>query len=163
MRAWFESLEPRERQLLVGGSIVLVIAAIWLFILDPIAVGRAAASDDVARKQLLIERARSTLTAAAPGSAAGTTAGNRACTQSMTLLVATTVREAGLGNAYRSSSPFGNDGLRVSLENASFDQTIEWLGRLQSECGIEVDSGSFTNRTDPGRVDASIALERSPS
>lgn len=163
MRAWFESLEPRERQLLVGGAIVLAIAAVWLFILDPIAMGRAQASDDVSRKQLLIERARSTLTAAAPASASGATAGNRNCSQSMTLLVATTVNEAGLRNAYRNSSPFGNDGLRVSLENASFDQTIEWLGRLQSECGIEVDSGSFTNRTDPGRVDASIALERSPS
>ena len=73
------------------------------------------------------------------------------------------MRDAGLGNAYRSSSPFGADGLRVSLENASFDQTVSWLGRLQAECGIEVDSGSFTNRPEPGRVDASIALERGRS
>lgn len=162
MRAWFESLQVREQRLLVGGGAVLVLTLLWLFVWDPIAVGSARAVEDVSRKQQLLERARRTLTVSAPTAAApGATGG--ACNQSLTLLVANTVRDAGLGNAYRSSSPFGTNGLRVSLENASFDLTVTWLGRLQAECGIEVDSGSFTNRTEPGRVDASIALERGRS
>lgn len=161
MRAWFESLQVREQRLLIGGGVVLVLTLFWLFVWDPIAVGSARAVEDVERKQRLLERARRTLTAAAP--AAVTPGATGACAQSLTLLVANTVRDAGLGNAYRSSSPFGTDGLRVSLENASFDLTVTWLGRLQTECGIEVDSGSFTNRTEPGRVDASIALERGRS
>ncbi len=149
----------REQRLLVGGGALLVLTLVWLFILDPIAVGSARAVEDVTRKEQLLERARRTLTAAAPTAAApGATSG--ACSQSWTLLVANTVRDAGLGNAYRSSVGFGTDGQRVSLENASFDLTVSWLGRLQAECGIEVDSGSFTNRPEPGRVDASIALKR---
>ncbi|MEO0345366.1 MAG: type II secretion system protein GspM [Pseudomonadota bacterium] len=163
MRAWFDSLEPRERHILVGGTIVLAIAAVWLFILDPIAMGRAQANEDVERKQLLIERARETLRAAVPGDAGARATGGSSCPQSWNLLVATTVRDADLSGSFRSNSPFGNDGQRVALENASFDKIIVWLGRLQSECGIEVNSGSFTDRTDPGRVDASVALERSPS
>lgn len=162
MRAWFESLQAREQRLLVVGGAVVLLTLLWLFVWDPVAVGSARAVADVERKQQLLERARRTLTAATPAASAPGAAGGP-CTQSLTLLVANTVRDAGLGNAYRSSSPFGTDGLRVSLENASFDLTVSWLGRLQAECGIEVDSGSFTNRTEPGRVDASIALARGRS
>lgn len=162
MRAWFESLQAREQRLLVGGAAILALAMFWLFVWDPIAQGSASAVEDVERKEQLLERARRTLSTAAP-TAAAPGATSDACAQSLTLLVANTVRDAGLGNAYRSSSPFGNDGLRVSLENASFDLTVTWLGRLQAECGIVVDSGSFTNRAEPGRVDASIALERGRS
>lgn len=161
MRAWFESLQAREQRLLLAGGAIVVLTLFWLFVWDPIAVGSARAIDDVERKQQLLERARRTLSTATPAAVAPDAPG--ACTQSLTLLVANTVRDAGLGNAYRSSSPFGTDGLRVQLENASFDQAVAWLGRLQAECGIEVESGSFTNRSDPGRVDASIALERGRS
>lgn len=159
MKDWFASLQVRERRLLIGGAAVLAIAAFWLFAWDPVMTGSARAAVDVERKQQLLERARRTLAVADNGAAAVPV--SPACTQSLTLLVANTVRDAGLSNAYRSSSPFGDDGLRVSLENASFDQTVRWLGRLRGECGITVDSGSFTKRTEPGRVDASIALERS--
>ena len=135
MRAWFESLQAREQRLLVIGGGVVVLTLLWLFVWDPVAVGSARAEADIERKQQLLERARRTLTAAAPAAPAQGSAGG-ACAQSLTLLVANTVRDAGLGNAYRSSSPFGADGLRVSLENASFDLTVTWLGRLQAECGI---------------------------
>ena len=162
MRDWFANLQVREQRLLIGGAVVLAITAFWLFAWDPVMTGTARAIDDNERKTQLLERARRTLTVAGTGATEGARV-PPSCTQSLTLLVANTVRDAGLSNAYRSSSPFGNDGLRVSLENASFDQTVQWLGRLRGECGIIVDSGSFTKRTEPGRVDASIALERSPS
>lgn len=163
MKAWFESLQPRERQLLTGGAVVVALSFVWLFVLDPIATGQARASDDIARKQQLIDRARRTLTVSGAPATGSSSPSSGNCAQEMNLLVLTSLRDAGLGNTYRNSSPFGNGGLRVSIENASFDQTVAWLGRLQADCGIEVDSGSFTNRNEPGRVDASIALERSRS
>jgi type II secretory pathway component PulM len=79
---------------------------------------------------------------------------------SLTLIVANTANNSGLGTAYKSSSPTSTDGIRVNFENASFDDLVRWLGILASAHNLRVTQARMTDRSDSGRVDASFVLQR---
>ncbi len=159
MKQWFETLQQREQRIILLGAVVVIITLLYMFVWEPLTNGYETAKADVERKTLLLSDARRNLT---PTPTGGGSVQGRTSTQSLTLLVANTVNTAGLGQAYKSSSPTGNDELRVALENASFDVLVTWLGQLQSAHSVIVTSGSFSNRNESGRVDASIVLQRLP-
>lgn len=154
---WFESLQEREKRVLLGGSIIAVIVLLYSFVIDPVYAGHRVAADDVQRKSQLLTEAQRRLPV---GGDAGPSGEPVSPTQSLTLLVANTVDAAGLSQAYKSSSPTTDNGLRVSLENASFDVLVAWLAQLESAHQVTVIAGSFTRRPEQGRVDVSIVLRR---
>jgi type II secretory pathway component PulM len=78
--------------------------------------------------------------------------------ESLPLLVDRTAREAGLAGALSGSDPAGPGALRVRLQGASFDAMVVWLGRLQQERGIVVDSASVDAGDEEGLVNASLVL-----
>lgn len=155
MKLWFFSLQPRERVMVAAGTFVVLLTALYMLIWEPLQVGHQRAVEDIDRKTRLVNQARVLLP-----SDSGPSGPTRDRNQSLTVLVATTVNANGLANAYKSSSPSGNNGLRVSLENASFDAILTWLSVLESEYSIRVDASSVTRRPQAGRVDASIVLSR---
>ena len=159
MKAWFAGLARREQRMLILGAVVVSVTLCYMLVWDPLTRGYDLARADVERKSQLLAEARRSLV---PAPAQTGQTGRRASAQSLTLLIANTVSTAGLSQAYKSSSPTGQDELRVALENASFDALIEWLGQLQSAHGVIVTSGSFSDRNETGRVDASIVVQRLP-
>ncbi|MEN7344074.1 MAG: type II secretion system protein GspM [Pseudomonadota bacterium] len=154
MKEWFFGLQARERMLVSLGSLVVIATVLYVAIWEPIQTGHAIASEDVARKSDLVARAR----AMAPVSGASNTP--KTSNSSLVVTVSNSAYANGLANAYRNSSPIGNNGLRVALENASFDTLVVWLAALEREHGIAIESSSVTRRRDVGRVDASIVLTR---
>jgi general secretion pathway protein M len=83
--------------------------------------------------------------------------------QSPVVIVDQTLRERSLNSAVKRRQPTPN-GIRVEFENVAFDQLIVWLGDLNSEHGMEVQAGnmSLASRSGPGRINASLTLERVP-
>jgi type II secretory pathway component PulM len=81
--------------------------------------------------------------------------------QSPVVIVDSTLRSHGLGQPKR-SQPTPN-GIRVEFENVAFDKLVVWLGDLSYQYGMEVQAGSLSAGTNdaPGRVDATLTLERS--
>ena len=81
--------------------------------------------------------------------------------QSPVVIVDTTLRSHGLGQPKR-SQPTPN-GIRVEFENVAFDKLVVWLGDLSYQYGMEVQAGSLSAATseDPGRINATLTLERS--
>ena len=59
------------------------------------------------------------------------------------------------------SQPTPN-GIRVEFENVAFDDLVLWLGDLSSQYALEVQAGSLSNatQTGPGRINATLTLER---
>ncbi|MFK8053528.1 MAG: type II secretion system protein GspM [Woeseiaceae bacterium] len=158
MNQWLASLQPRERVMVVVGAIAVIITLLYLVVWEPLQIGHQQALDDIDRKSSLVSQARTVLPAGRPvSSGPGDT---QTSDQSLTSLIVKTVTSSGLASAYKSSSPSGNDGLRVSLENASFDAIVGWLGVLESQHGIAVDASSVTRRPQDGRVDASIVVRQ---
>ena len=139
MRDWFTGLAPRERIMVIVGAVAVVIGGFYMLIWEPLQIGHRNAVDDVQRKQALVANAQRVLPAPGADASAG-----RGPQQSLILLVTSSAASSGLNDAYKSSSPAGTGGV------------------LQREHGVRVTSGSITGRSDVGRVDASLVVERQP-
>ena len=116
MRTWFESLEERERILVLTAVVFVVFAAFWFGIWTPLIV-----------------------------------------------IVDNTLRRRDLYNALQRSQPTpGGNGIRVEFESAAFDDLMLWLGDVNRQYGLQVQSGNFSvaSSENPGRVNSTLTLER---
>ena len=160
MKAWFESLEERERLFVVAAAIVLAIALFYLAIWMPLDRGQRnlATSIETWRDSLAELRVLKP--------AIGKTGPNRNApadvSQSLVVIVDNTLRERGLYNSLQRSQPTTTSGIRVEFENVAFDDLVLWLGDLSSSYGLQVQSGSFSaaSEQNDGRVNSSLTLER---
>lgn len=161
MKAWFTSLEPRERMFVGAATALLVFSIAWFAIWVPLDRGQKATAERVATW-------KSSLSALRPmrgqiqtaGSAQSNTAGQN---QSLVVIVDSTLRQRGLYDSLQRSQPTpGGNGIRVEFENAAFDDLILWLGDLHRQYALQVQSGSFsvTSADHQGRVNSSLTLER---
>ena len=73
------------------------------------------------------------------------------------------MRERNLNNSVQRRQPVPN-GIRVEFEDVPFDQLVVWLGDVYSGYGMAVQNGSMSlsSRNEPGRIDATLTLERAP-
>jgi general secretion pathway protein M len=160
MRDWFDSLEARERMFVVLGAVVVTIALLWGLVWVPLDKGHRDAEQRVATWERSLADLRPLAAMPKPqnGSRAAPGAGGA---QSPVVVVDSTLRSHGLGQPKR-SQPTPN-GIRVEFENVAFDKLVVWLGDLSYQYGMEVQAGSLSAATTdaPGRVNASLTLERS--
>lgn len=147
---WYRSLAERERRTVLYGGIaaalLLVVGLTWK--LDA-AVGAAEARVETKRADLAWMQAVAPRLRAMPA--------NRP-DESLPLLVDRTARDAGLAGALSGSDPAGQGALRVRLQGAPFDAMVVWLGRLQQERGVFVESASVDAADADGLVNASLVL-----
>ena len=160
MRDWFESLEPRERLFVSIGAAIVAIALLWGLIWAPLDRGHRELQQRVStwERSLADIRPLASMPQPQSGSRPASTAG---AAQSPVVIVDSTLRSHGLGQPKR-SQPTPN-GIRVEFENVAFDKLVVWLGDLSYQYGMEVQAGSLSAATSesPGRINASLTLERS--
>lgn len=147
---WYRSLGERERRTVLYGGIVaallLVVGGTWK--LDA-AVSAAEVRLETKRADLAWMQAVAPRLRAMPA---------RQPNESLPLLVDRTARDAGLAGALSGSDPAGQGALRVRLQGASFDAMVVWLGRLQQERGVVVESANVDAGEAEGLVNASLVL-----
>ena len=160
MRDWFESLEARERWMVLTAGVFLVFAALYLGLWMPLDRGQESLSSSVDRyKSALAElrplKGQLQSTGSRPTPSAG-------ANQSLVVIVDTTLRERGLSSALQRSQPTTTNSIRVEFEGAAFDDLVLWLGDVGQRYGLQVQQGSFSVARDlEGRVDSTLTLERS--
>lgn len=157
LKAKFAALEPRERLIVVAGSILVVLVALYTLGFAPLnkAVNDRSArvtkkQDDLAWMQSVVAQLQS-LGAAQPVNNSG---------ESLVVVIANTASRGNVANALTGQTPNGQNGVRVQLEGVSFDALIGWLGALQTEYGIRVDAAEINRAGQPGRVNAGLTLSR---
>ena len=160
MKAWFESLEERERLFVVAAAIVLAIALFYLAIWMPLDRGQRnlATSIETWRDSLAELRVlKPVIGKTGPKRNAPADVG-----ESLVVIVDNTLRERGLYNSLQRSQPTTTNGIRVEFENVAFDDLVLWLGDLSSSYGLQVQSASFSaaSEQNDGRVNSSLTLER---
>jgi len=160
MRDWFESLDARERLFVAGGAIVVAIALFWGLVWAPLDKGHRELQQRVSTWEQSLAELRPLASMPRPQNGSRP-APDAAATQSPVVIVDSTLRSHGLGQPKR-SQPTPN-GIRVEFENVAFDKLVVWLGDLSYQYGMEVQAGSLSAGTTdaPGRVDATLTLERS--
>jgi general secretion pathway protein M len=160
LKDWFDGLNTRERVIVIAGAVLVLITAVYMLGLAPFYNAVSARAERVERKEADLAWMRSIasevqvlgtnrpMTAAAPSN------------ESLVVLVDRTAREAGLGTALTGQTPNGQSGIRVRMEGAPFDTVMTWLGNLQLNQAVSVESAQFDRTGAPGQVNASIVLNR---
>jgi len=156
MKAWFESLAQRERNIVVAGGILALLIVAWTFVWAPLRDGALELDGSVSEKHQLLANLRRVESLGGAG-ASGTSV---APTQSLVLLVDQTHRAHGLAGTLSRNQPDGSDGIRVTFQSASFDELVSWLGALQQSYGVLVESASFDGTNQQGIVSATLVLRR---
>jgi general secretion pathway protein M len=158
VRAWWEGLAARERRIIMVAGGALLLAALFLFVLEPALERRAdlrAQLQELVNEHAWMEaqapavRAR----AAAPGVAEAARPGS-----SPLGVVDVSARAAGLGPALRRVRPL-ESGVEAELEGAAYATLLRWLGTLENRHGLRVESLSLDRGPEPGRVNSQLRIE----
>lgn len=163
MRDWFEALDARERAFVLGGMVVVVIALFYAFVWMPLDKGQQELRSSVVtwERSLAELRPLASLQSASPNAARQVQGGAQ---QTPVVIVDQTLRARGLDRSLQRSQPTTSNGIRVEFENVAFDEIVLWLGDLGAQYAMHVTSGSLstTARAGPGRINATLTLERAP-
>ena len=162
MKDWFANLEARERAFIVGGGIFVIVALVYTVAWVPLDKSHRQLATSVAnweRSLAELGPLRSLVTSnARQGSRPVTT--NQ---QAPIIVIDQTLRSRGLDQYRRRSQPTTTNGVRVEFEGVPFDDLVIWLGDLSAQHNMHVQAGSLSaiSQAGPGRINASLTLERS--
>jgi general secretion pathway protein M len=155
VRDWLDNLSARERNLVYVAGGLLAIALVYLVLVMPFQVSGKKMAARVQQKSADL----AWMQASAPQAMAAAGMAQAAGGESLVVLVARTAREAGLGESLRDQSPDGSAGLRLRIEAASFDTLVTWLGSLQQQYGVTIESATI-DAAAPGLVNATLSLKQ---
>lgn len=161
MKDWFETLDAREQIFVVSGGTVALIALLYAFVWLPLDKGHQTLESSVAAW----ERSLAELRPLKGMQSAGRTPGQSArvnTNQTPVVIVDRSLRARGLGRSLKRSQPTTSSGIRVEFEGVAFDDLVLWLDDLSNQYAMHVAAGSVSTatRAGPGRVNATLTLER---
>lgn len=153
------ALQPRERIIIIGGAILLLVTAIYLLGLAPLYAAVNGQAKRVAQKEGDLAYMRSVAGEVSVLSAA-TPSRPGPSNESLVVLIDRAARECGLSSSLTGQTPNGETGIRVRLEGAEFDKLMVCLGTLQQVHSIDVESATIDRTAKPGLVNANLVLTR---
>ena len=154
MKFSYDTMTPREQQLVKYGGIAAVVVLIFGVLL-PLDSSVAKARSRITQKQTDLVWMRGAAPVLAQSGPARQGNG-----ESLIVVVDRSARESGLGSALAGSEPAGPGTINVRLQKASFDAMVGWLSRLSQQNGISVDSASIDTAGAPGVVTAALVLHQ---
>ena len=158
MRAWFDSLEARERMMVAAGGALLVLFLLYVLVWSPIHSGYDALRNNVEEQRAtavwMQESAQSLASLKRNSGKAAQGLGGK----SLLSVADSTARAGGLGSALKRVEPEGSDSVRVWLDGAPFDVLVKWLGTL-STLGVSTESATLERGEATGRVNARLTLQ----
>jgi general secretion pathway protein M len=159
MKEWWTKLALRERLITTSTAILLGILLVYTFIWHPMSSGIAqleqSTLENRTTKQWMEQAAVEAQNLRATDDPATKGPDNR----SLLALVDETSKQAGLGSAIKHIEPENQEIVRVTLEQATFDDLVMWLGSLQHLYRIQV-TELAVDREGDGIVGAHITLRK---
>lgn len=157
IQTYLDGLNPRERRLVIGGAIFLVVFLLYQLTWAPFANGVTNMQTKVNKQQqalLWMQQSAQEVRSLQGGS------GRRPVhTGSLLGLIEKTARQRGLGSSIRKVQPEGQKGVRVWMDKVAFDAVMTWLDELQLKQGVTVSSFSAESIAQSGRVNVRMLVE----
>lgn len=147
---WWRGRSGRERGLIAGMGIALLVYALVAGVAQPMLGARAAALAAIARADAALAR----LDASPEGAAVSVRA---TVGQPVTAVLADTAPEFGL--TILRIEPEGA-GARLTIGDAGFAEVLEWIAALEREHGLRLTAVEMDRRPEPGVVAARLTVER---
>jgi len=156
---WLESLQPRERLIVIVGGITLVFILLYLLIWAPITEYHEEQQLRLQSQQQLYSWIKNAAQEVRQlnGSSAGSA--TRYQNQSISTLAERSARTTGV-KAFISKIEQSQNDVKVTLSEADFDRIIHWLADLQDKYAISSTSVKIEKTKTAGAVNAHITLER---
>ena len=160
MRAWWDNLAERERRIVLISGLVLLLAAVFLFLIEPTLERREALNgqlQNLVNEQAWMEAQAPAVRARAQAGVTGR-AGPARAGGSPLGIVDVSARSAGLGSALRRVRP-QESAVEAELEGAPYTDLMRWLATLEDRHGLRIISLSIDRGSEPGRVNAQLRVE----
>ena len=155
----FSALKPRERIVVIGGAVLVLLTAIYVLGLAPLYSAVNAQAKRAAQKEGDLAWMRSVSGEVAVLSAANPSRPGPS-NESLVVLIDRAAGECGLRSSLTGQTPNGENGIRVRLEAAEFDKLMVCLGTLQQVHSVDVESATIDRTAKPGLVNANLVLTR---
>jgi general secretion pathway protein M len=146
----FTKLTPREKILLLGGGVMLLVLGLWFYLWQPIAQERHAQRDRIARYLSVISIARA-------ADDRGTVVARQPVNPTALAPRVTQSAEAA-GITLARLDPEGAR-LRVTVAKAGFTDLTVWIAALEASSGMRALSVEMSRLTEPGQVSLRMTLE----
>ena len=160
IKNWFFSLPTNEQRMVSGTGIFIFVTLFYLIIWEPIQLGlQSELQKQQAQKEIVLWMNQS----AAEVNALRRSGGKslvRDKNKPVTLVIETTIKNAGLKSSVNKIESSGKNSSRVILKDASFNQLLVWLNTLSTHNGIHVVSANIERSDKVGRADARFTFER---
>ena len=157
MKSWWAGLAPRERLILLAGSVFLLVMAFWLVIWEPLIAGRAELRQEV--RTLSAERLWMEQVVDDVRRRARMSQGETSSSGSVLTLVEVSAHAAGLKEALSRVQPEGQ-GARLSFDQVGMDALLSWMADLEQRQGLQVTQLALDVTEAKGMVSARLLVER---
>ncbi len=144
---------PRERSVLIIGAALLLLALLWLWLIDPAVQGRNQWQKNlpVLRAQVAQMQALAREVSAAP-----------AAKNVASVVLSRSMLEQSLAakNIKPQELSISQEQVRLKLADVPFSSIVDWLGEMQTSAQLIVTDASITARNGVDQVDASFSLHQ---
>ena len=160
MMEWFVNLESVERRWLLAGTVVAFGLLYYSLIFDPLGTEIERMEKRVFSQweQLVKLREITRKYGALNELAASTNMAHEK--RSLLLIIDSTSADMGVKAAIKRLSPDGESKVRLYLENALFDNLLDWLIHLSEEHRVHIENISLRLSDADGFVNGSLVLSR---
>ena len=160
LKQWFKSLPQKEQWMVSGTGLLIIITLFYLVIWEPVHVGLQTEKQKHESQQEILIWMQQAANEVKTLRASGNRSTVRDSNKPITLVIEQAIKNAGLNSSVNKIESSGNDGARVTLNEASFNQILVWLNTLSTYNGIQVVSAIIERGTEPGRANARLSFER---
>lgn len=160
LKQWYNSLPQKEQWMVSGTGFLIIITLFYLIIWEPIHVGlQTEQQKQQSQNEILLwmQKASSEVKTLRASGIRGVV---RDKNKPTTLVIEQAINNAGLKPSVKKIESSGNNGARVTLTEASFNQILVWLNTLSTHNGILVTSANIERGSKPGRTNARLSFER---
>lgn len=158
MTTWWPGLSLRERSILAGGAVLLVVLVLWLSVWEPLATRRAATLAAIQTDSADLAWMERVAAQVKRNAKQSNTQQGSSASGSVLTLIEVSAGAAGLRESIDRVQPEGK-GARLWLEEASFDALLVWLSELELRHGLQVTQLAVDAGGAPGMVSARIKVE----
>jgi len=157
VKQFLKGLNPRERLIVIGGAVALLVIGIYLFAWEPLQEKQITLKESIKSQQTAYQQM---LKSAAEVKVLKRTGGRQAISSSaMQSIINKTAKSALPGAVIKRVEQNRQQAVQVWIDQVAFNDMVKWLGSLQQTKGVRVVT-LFTEATpQAGRVNARLTLK----
>jgi len=160
MKNWYNSLSPRERNLVVYGSIISALILFWLLVAKPLYSKHMGLTKTIQNKTSALELMQGQsvqvkqLQRNSSASSMPKTSGNPQ------QLVENSLQTWRLKPALQRMQSQGSDAIRLTLKDANADSFMRFVDELEKKYALAVENLSMTADKESGLADIRLTVKR---